>query len=138
MLFGHSVSNTVLYKRILKVIFSFEAPSYHRSTCVRHYRGAPGREIPWNRKESKLYWRGSTTGGHAMKENYKDFQRHRLMSFRERNASLFDVAFTATVQCGWLDCWRMKKKYPFVGRVDFVENFENKYLLDIVSLCCFE
>ena len=95
-------------------------------------RGAPGKAIPWERKETKLFWRGSTTGGHARQGNYKDFHRERLMNFRAKNESLFDVAFTATIQCDFFDCRAIRRAYPFKGRSAMEDNFENKYLLDIV------
>jgi hypothetical protein len=53
------------------------------------------------------------------------------MSYRQKNETLFDVAFTAAIQCDSEDCQGMQKEYPFKGRSDLEENFKHKYLLDI-------
>lgn len=53
------------------------------------------------------------------------------MSFATKNSTLFDVAFTAAIQCDDPDCTDMQNSYPFKPRSALDENFKHKYLLDI-------
>ncbi|KAF8191966.1 glycosyl transferase family 90-domain-containing protein [Mycena galopus ATCC 62051] len=47
--------------------------------------------IAWNDKEPKLYWRGSSNGGHIIDENYRDFARFRLVKMSQRHPDIIDA-----------------------------------------------
>ncbi|KAJ7250167.1 glycosyl transferase family 90-domain-containing protein [Mycena haematopus] len=50
--------------------------------------------IPWEVKEPKLYWRGSSNGGHIIDQNYRDFPRFRLIKIAQSNSDLIDAKMT--------------------------------------------
>lgn len=45
-----------------------------------HYSGGIEHGVPWEKKISKVVWRGSGTGGRNREHTWPHFQRHRLMS----------------------------------------------------------
>jgi hypothetical protein len=98
-------------------------------------RAASGEKIPWEKRKTALYWRGRTSGGHATGTNYEKFHRQRMTEFHKKNATLYDIAFTGTVQCDEKECQEMKDKYPFTTwTTPFEDNFKHKFLIDIVRL----
>ncbi|RJE20395.1 Glycosyltransferase family 90 protein [Aspergillus sclerotialis] len=82
------------------------------------------KDIDWEKKQNKLYWAGSTTGGYAVNEDWRQFQRQRFVSLAQNlerrhysylyqnrdgsiniwkstflNSRLFDVAISRLNQC---------------------------------------
>ncbi|KAJ6449340.1 glycosyl transferase family 90-domain-containing protein [Mycena sanguinolenta] len=51
--------------------------------------------IPWEAKEPKLYWRGSSNGGHIIDQNYHDFPRFRLVKIAQKHPDLIDAKISA-------------------------------------------
>ncbi|CAH0044408.1 unnamed protein product, partial [Clonostachys solani] len=87
------------------------------------------RDTDWNGKQNKLYWAGSTSGGHADGSHWRDFHRHRFVNMvqnpardhtywylRQRNGLVervpspflnrrsYSVAFTRVFQCAPSAC----------------------------------
>ncbi|KAJ6452497.1 glycosyl transferase family 90-domain-containing protein [Mycena sanguinolenta] len=50
--------------------------------------------IPWDAKQSKLYWRGKSTGGQIVGTNYRNFMRFRLAELGRAHSDIMDVALT--------------------------------------------
>ncbi|CAG7915796.1 unnamed protein product [Penicillium olsonii] len=46
----------------------------------------PEPNIPWERRKSQLYWRGTTTGGHSQGGSWHNLQRQRVISSLERTS----------------------------------------------------
>lgn len=99
---------------------------------------------PWNEKESKVIWRGSTTGGYTSDDGCKEHHRHigvgkaRDLGVKWETARkegkpapniTTDVGFTMIALCG--NCQYISSKYPTGGHIGFNEHFKSKYLLDI-------
>ncbi|RKL36709.1 hypothetical protein BFJ72_g8258 [Fusarium proliferatum] len=80
-------------------------------------------DVPWSEKKNNLYWTGSTTGGYALDDQWRNHQRQRFVTLaqnlgqqehtylREKNGvistvkswflngRLYDVGFTRIFQC---------------------------------------
>ncbi|KAF2128534.1 glycosyltransferase family 90 protein [Dothidotthia symphoricarpi CBS 119687] len=91
-------------------------------------------DIEWEKKRNNLYWAGSTTGGYALDDQWRYYQRQRFVTLAQRlepkrhtylrekegmvnrvessflNSRLFDVAFTRVFQCETKYC-RDQKAY---------------------------
>jgi hypothetical protein len=78
-----------------------------------------------------MYWRGSTTGGHAISNNFERFHRERVNALAQASSDVFDVAFTAAIQCDPGECEVLRSTYRFESRAPMERNFEHKYLLDV-------
>ena len=108
----------------------------------------------WEDRKGRLYWRGSTTGGHSTVQSWKHHHRQRFVDlvqskdkaevyeknddttkWRLQNSTaddfhdLFDVRFTAVVQCEAAACAAMKKHYHMAEREPLTNG--NKFLLDM-------
>ncbi|KAJ7060083.1 glycosyl transferase family 90-domain-containing protein [Mycena amicta] len=68
---------------------------YSDSDFAAHY--AYPDNVAWADKDPRIYWRGSSTGGHITGDNYHHFPRFRLVdiSRTERGKPLMDVALSA-------------------------------------------
>ncbi|QVM08440.1 F-actin-capping protein subunit beta [Coccidioides posadasii str. Silveira] len=101
----------------------YPSPAYIES----EFQYVEANDVDWDKKINNLYWAGSTTGGFASTDQWRDYHRQRFVSLaqnlrrrqhyylREKggvisrvsssflNSRLFDVAFTRIFQC--------KKKY---------------------------
>ncbi|KAJ7636348.1 glycosyl transferase family 90-domain-containing protein [Roridomyces roridus] len=49
---------------------------------------------PWAAKQPKLYWRGSSNGGHIIGQNYRTFPRFRLVPIARAHPTLIDAQIT--------------------------------------------
>ncbi|KAF7306225.1 CAP10 domain-containing protein [Mycena indigotica] len=97
--------------------------------------------VDWRKKEEKLYWRGSSTGGHIYNDNYHHFPRFKLVdiSRTERGGPLMDVALSAfhDYLCGaGCDARVLMEKYGAVRAGTEVkrpreEVYKYKYLMDV-------
>nr|GAT55258.1 predicted protein [Mycena chlorophos] len=116
------------------------SPYYYSDTEFATHWQFPD-NVTWEDKEDKLYWRGSSTGGHISGDNYKHFPRFRLIdiSRTERGSPVMDVALSAfhTYLCGW-ECnyGKIIKEYPAAGagsehKRPPEEVYKYKYLMDV-------
>ncbi|TPX49976.1 hypothetical protein SeMB42_g00552 [Synchytrium endobioticum] len=85
--------------------------------------------VPWEQKESKLFWRGSTSGGHAVDGNWRQMHRQRFMLLA-RNRSDTDVGFTHIIQCDQADCESQQKEFSTVPSEPWEEHIKHKWLFD--------
>ena len=116
-----------------------------------------GKDVDWDKKENKLYWRGSTTGGFSRDGGWRRQHRQRFVQkingydnarvleladtekadwlekeiSRQEMKELFDVRFTFIGQCDPGDCAAQREYFDVVEPVDQYEAFNYKYLLDI-------
>ena len=116
------------------------------------------RDVDWEKKESKLYWRGSTTGGFSRAGGWRRQHRQRFVSRinapdtaeilanrgddqgsnwqvegvpREDYKDIIDVAFSHVGQCDPGDCDAQKEFFSLADKAEFYEHWGFKYLLDI-------
>lgn len=97
----------------------FPSPAY----IEPEFRYDETHDIEWEKKENKLYWAGSTTGGFVQNESWRNYHRQRFVKLSQNlerkqhsyiqerdgivgpekstflNNRLFDVAFTRIFQC---------------------------------------
>ena len=116
------------------------------------------KDVPWEKKEEKLYWRGSTTGGFSRNGSWRRHHRQHLvkrinapdiaqilMNPSDTTASkwvvqdverndykdLIDVKFTYIGQCDPDDQKAQEEFFEVVGNADQQEAWNYKYLLDM-------
>ena len=97
----------------------FPSPAYMESD----FRYDKAHDVEWHSKRNNVYWAGSTTGGFALDDRWRDYQRQRFVSLAQNlghqqhyylkeqtgiigrvkssflNSRLFEVAFTRIIQC---------------------------------------
>ncbi|KAL8995287.1 MAG: hypothetical protein Q9169_004931 [Polycauliona sp. 2 TL-2023] len=131
------------------------APAY---TVKKDQKKEHQDNTPWSSKADQLYWVGSTSGGNSHHGNWRYMHRERLVGFvnspnqqitllnqtrpngggpwrpfnstMARVQNLFNVAFTAAIQCGSV-CDSIKQKYPFHDRGGPQDAFRYRFLLDM-------
>ncbi|KAK7018924.1 CAP10 domain-containing protein [Favolaschia claudopus] len=91
--------------------------------------------IEWKDKSSKLYWRGTSTGGFIFGTNYREFPRFKLAEFAYRHSDLIDARITGFSDelCGSeCDKAAIIEEYNITGSGDPREDeYKFKYLLDV-------
>jgi hypothetical protein len=116
------------------------------------------KDMPWGKKASSLYWRGSTTGGFSRNGDWR--RQHRQNFVQKINSAakakvmvdqgkegtsdwrvkevprgeyrdLVDVHFSHVGQCDPGDCAAQIEFFDVVERVEPYEAWASKYLLDI-------
>ncbi|KAJ7243594.1 glycosyl transferase family 90-domain-containing protein [Mycena haematopus] len=51
-------------------------------------------DIPWDEKLPELYWRGSSNGGHIIRDNYHKFSRFRLIKIAQNHSDIINARMT--------------------------------------------
>ncbi|KAJ7751902.1 glycosyl transferase family 90-domain-containing protein [Mycena maculata] len=93
--------------------------------------------IPWDEKKPLLYWRGKSTGGRIIGDNYHNFMRFKLAEIGRANKGLMDVAITQVddlVCRGELGCdaGKLAEEYNVTGEAAPREDaYGYKYLMDV-------
>ncbi|RLL96630.1 hypothetical protein CFD26_102656 [Aspergillus turcosus] len=116
---------------------------------------AEGKDYPWDEKQEKMFWRGSTTGGFSRGGGWR--RQHRQIfvgninsldnakvltkaadgQWQTRQVSradyrdLFDVKFTSIGQCDPNDCNAQKEFFDVVDAAGQQDAWAFKYLVDI-------
>ncbi|UKZ54826.1 hypothetical protein TrVGV298_008639 [Trichoderma virens] len=115
-------------------------------------------DMPWEDKENKLYWRGSTTGGYSRNGGWRRHHRqHFVQKINSKEQAkvmtnsgtaespkwtprevprgdyqkLIDVHFSHVGQCDPGDCEAQKEFFDVVDPVDQQDAWGYKYLVDI-------
>ncbi|KAL9111432.1 MAG: hypothetical protein Q9227_004109 [Pyrenula ochraceoflavens] len=118
----------------------------------------PEKDVKWDEKEGRMFWRGSTTGGFSRDGGWRRQHRQRFLQKinkldrakilaraheardsdwiqtevpRPDMKDLFDVHFTFIGQCDPGDCDAQREYFEVVNAVDMYDAFKYKYLLDI-------
>lgn len=116
------------------------------------------KDMDWPRKETKLYWRGSTTGGFSRDGGWRRQHRQRIVRKmndldnakiladkgnqeepnwqsldvrRKDYEEIIDVKFSHVGQCDPGDCNAQKEFFQVVDRVNQQDAWRFKYLLDM-------
>jgi len=116
-------------------------------------------DFPWQEKENKMYWRGSTTGGYSRYGSWRNQHRQRFVSAAnaQDNAKIltknnsdpsvpswtvkevffpdysgsFDVKFSEIGQCDKGDCAAEKEFFTVVPKAPPQEAWKYKFLIDM-------
>ncbi|KAF5570972.1 beta-1 2-xylosyltransferase 1 [Fusarium phyllophilum] len=112
-------------------------------------------DIPWSEKKNNLYWTGSTTGGYALDDQWRNHQRQRFVTLaqnleqqehtylREKggvissikscflNARLYDVGFTRIFQCDRKFCRDQNTFFDVKPWADKDAAFHSKLAFDL-------
>lgn len=100
---------------------------------------------PWHEKVNLVGWRGSSNGGYALSDNWRQFQRHRMVALAngaspsapyyvestEKLQKWLDVHFTNIVGCDPETCEVMKQELPTAESQKLSDTFKNKVVLDM-------
>ncbi|KAI1258922.1 glycosyltransferase family 90 protein [Xylariaceae sp. FL1019] len=119
------------------------------------YSSDETKDIPWEKKQNRVYWRGSTTGGYAKDETWASFQRQRFVDFAQNlrrrtysyfreengvirritssflNSRLYDVAFTSITQCAIPSCRAQSSYFTQAPWVSKDEVLKSRLLFDM-------
>ncbi|RHZ59742.1 putative capsule-associated protein CAP1 [Aspergillus thermomutatus] len=116
---------------------------------------AEGADYPWDEKQEKMYWRGSTTGGFSRAGGWR--RQHRQIFVGNSNSlgnakvlakttdgnwqtkevsraeyrDLFDIRFSSIGQCDPNDCDAQREFFDIVDAADQQDAWTYKYLIDI-------
>jgi hypothetical protein len=117
-----------------------------------------GERVDWKDRKGAIYWRGSTTGGYATKGSWKNYHRQRLVDlvhghgkepimmyekdhdkdrWNLKNSTatlyqdLFDVEFTAVIQCEEAACEEQKKHFHIAEKEPLINARNKKFALDL-------
>jgi hypothetical protein len=100
---------------------------------------------PWEEKINLVGWRGSSNGGYAIGDNWRQFQRHRMVRLANgadlehpyelqstsKLQNWLDVQFTSIVGCDEATCPIMESEMPPVESQKLSDTFKNKIVLDM-------
>ncbi|KAJ7634484.1 glycosyl transferase family 90-domain-containing protein [Roridomyces roridus] len=92
--------------------------------------------IAWEDKKPQIYWRGTSTGGQIVGQNYRQFMRFRLVDVARAHPDLVDAQITrfADLLCFSEDgCDRdaIINEYNMTGGMPQETSYKYKYLLDV-------
>ncbi|KAF8175911.1 glycosyl transferase family 90-domain-containing protein [Mycena galopus ATCC 62051] len=92
-------------------------------------------DIPWDEKISQIYWRGSSNGGHIIRDNYRKFSRFRLIKIAQNHSDIINAKMTSFYEshCTF-DCDRdpIVAEYNIGGGSSPREEvYKYKYALDV-------
>ncbi|KAL2918805.1 hypothetical protein HK105_201639 [Polyrhizophydium stewartii] len=87
--------------------------------------------VPWDKRKPQVFWRGSSTGGRAYKNNWRRMHRQRMASMAKKRPELFDIAITSFIQCEREDCDAMHAEFGDSPRVPADASEQYKYVIDI-------
>ncbi|KAF7344046.1 CAP10 domain-containing protein [Mycena venus] len=106
---------------------------YARSSWSGKYRYPDN--IPWDKKQPKIYWRGTASGGTIVGNNYLNFTRFRLMDMGRQHPDLMDVRIATfdPIYCPRpCDREALMAEYNITEKKDPREHeYDFKYLLDV-------
>lgn len=143
------VLSTGAYSTMGDIIFP--SPAY----IEKEFQYDSSRDMPWSKKKDNLYWRGSTTGGHAHDGRWRDFQRQRFVGMAQNlghqkhsyirkeddsittvesgflDGRLFDVGFTRIFQCDRKFCRDQSTYFDVKSWADKDKAFGSKLAFDL-------
>jgi hypothetical protein len=112
-------------------------------------------DIQWEKKLNKLYWAGSTTGGFASDNKWRNYHRQRFISLGQNlgkqqysylqkrdgyikqikssiiDRKVFDIFFTRIFQCGRKQCRDQRNFFSPKSWADKDEAFRSKLVFDM-------
>lgn len=91
---------------------------------------------PWEKKEAKTFWRGSTTGGYSTLANWDQIARAKLVLLSLAHPEAIDARFNSVVQCDPEVPQLMKAKGMVSKSVTRPDHLKFKYLVDVDGNSC--
>lgn len=91
---------------------------------------------PWEKKQAKSFWRGSTTGGYSTLANWDHLARAKLVLLSLGNPQTVDARFNSVVQCDAEVPLLMKAKGMVSKSVSRPDHLKYKYLVDVDGNSC--
>lgn len=91
---------------------------------------------PWEKKQSKGFWRGSTTGGYSTLKTWDRLARAKLVLFSLDHPETLDARFHSVVQCDPEVPLLMRAKGMVGSSVTKPEHLKFKYLVDVDGNSC--
>ncbi|KAI9856044.1 MAG: hypothetical protein M1813_009264 [Trichoglossum hirsutum] len=132
----------------------YPSPYYTEEYDLGRYKEED--DTNWEEKHNQLYWAGSTTGGHSRGGSWRHQHRQRFVDFANGKdqdiillnetgpgkwvahhdvmgtvSQLFNVRFTAVIQCDDDDCMEETKHFHVGGRVEMSESYDSKFVFDL-------
>jgi len=92
--------------------------------------------VPWENKEQKVFWRGSTTGGFFTKDNWSSFPRSKLTLLSLQRPELVDAKFTNIVQCEPEVPSILSERQLVSSHVSVNDHLKYRYLVDVDGNSC--
>jgi hypothetical protein len=129
----------------------FPSPAYVEDEFLYQ----PQHDMPWSQKKDNLYWTGSTTGGYALDDQWRNHQRQRFVSLAQNldqqphsylrqvngvvsnvkswflNGRLYDVGFTRIFQCERKYCRDQKTYFDVKPWANKDKAFGSKLVYDL-------
>ncbi|GKT48703.1 beta-1,2-xylosyltransferase 1 [Colletotrichum spaethianum] len=115
-------------------------------------------DFEWSKKRNNVYWAGSSTGGLASDEGWRNYQRQRFVALAQNlqkpekqehvylrqidgvvervtssflNSRLYDVAFTRIFQCGRAQCRDQKSYFNLRSWANKDEALRSRLVFDV-------
>ncbi|GJC88510.1 beta-1,2-xylosyltransferase 1 [Colletotrichum liriopes] len=132
----------------------FPSPAYMEDEFIYDEHN----DVEWSKKSNNVYWAGSSTGGLASDERWKQYQRQRFVALAQNlqkpeqqkhiylrqvngviervassflNSRLYDVAFTRIFQCERTQCRDQKSYFNVRSWVDKNEALRSRLVFDL-------
>lgn len=93
-------------------------------------------KLPWEKKISKSFWRGSTTGGYSTLATWDRLARAKLVLLSLSYPEIVDARFHSVVQCDSEIPRLMKAKGMLSKSVSRPDHLKYKYLVDVDGNSC--
>jgi hypothetical protein len=132
----------------------YPSPWYSEKMDQREYQDEE--DPPWEQKANNLYWAGSTTGSYGWNGTWRHSHRQRFVTLVQTlnqtdhiyleeskpgqwisykavkdHSNLFDVKFTAIIQCADQDCEEQKKSFTVGEREDPTQQYHSRFTFDL-------
>jgi len=97
------------------------------------------KKYPWSEKANKIYWRGSTTGGHITAKTYEKLHRYRWVQYATRKNSTLatkaNVGFSFIIFCEPDGCEAIRNTTDKPHFEDIEEYWKHKVGMDLEGFC---
>lgn len=93
--------------------------------------------VLWEDKIEKIYWRGSTSGGMIVGQNYHEFPRFKLVDIAKNHSDIFEVGLSGIpIQANCRNSTEcnheaIEKEYGIGGSRPRTEGYKYKYAFDV-------
>jgi hypothetical protein len=142
---GYLLSNKLTFTELYPIFSSCKTichndiliPGFHH---VKEIDELYEDQVPWENKEKKLVWRGSTTGvgwsEMGIDDLFRNFQRMRFVEWsmkRKSNKLPFkmDIGFSSARNCMKKVCKLLKHLYEFKNFINYTHQQKSKYMFTI-------
>jgi hypothetical protein len=129
----------------------FPSPAYTESEFLYDESA----DMDWEQKSNNLHWAGSTTGGYAANNNWRNFQRQRLATLAQDlettshqylrvkagviksinstfiNTRLYDISLTRLNQCSKKSCRNQNAFFHKSPWIDRNQAFKSRLVMDL-------